>query len=256
MPSFPTASSLLPGIERAYTKKMIARGGNDSGVIVKAGCRVLLADDHPLVRAGIRSLLEGIEGIAVVAEASDGAEAVRLTQELRPDLVIVDITMKPMNGLDALREIKKVLPQTLVIVLSMHVTEGFVMQSLKLGASGYLLKDAATSELELAVRAVRRGERYLSPAVSRQLVEKVIALSESRQTAEANPLTARQQEILRLIALGNATKEIAYSLGLSVKTVEAHRAQIMERLGIRDIPGLVLYAVRNGIITLDEPGHA
>lgn len=210
--------------------------------------RVLLADDHTLVRAGIRTLLETIPNVRVVAEAADGHDAVSAVQSHRPDVVLMDIAMKSLNGLDATARIKGEFPGIKVIILSMHASEEYVLQALKAGASGYMLKDAATQELELALDAVLRGETYLSPPISKQVVESYVQRLSGAEHP-LNALTARQREILQLIAEGCSTKEIAHRLHVSVKTVETHRAQLMERLGIRDIAGLVRYAIRIGLIS-------
>jgi DNA-binding NarL/FixJ family response regulator len=206
--------------------------------------RILLADDHQLVRAGIRALLDAMPGVTVVAEASDGSEALELAREHRPDIALLDISMKTISGLEAARRLRDEMPAIRVIMLSMHATADFVKQALENGAAAYLIKDSATAELGLAIQAVKRGENYLSPAVSRQVVEGYLQAGK----AEAGPLTPRQTEILTLIAQGLQTKEIAHRLELSAKTVETHRAQIMERLAIRDIAGLVRYAIRSGLI--------
>ena len=211
-----------------------------------AAVRILLVDDHALVRAGMKSLLREIEGVEVVAEASDGAEALRLALRERPDVVLMDIAMKGMNGLDAAARLREQLPAARVIVLSMHTSEEYVLLALRAGAAGYLIKDSATAELELALKAVARGETYLSPAISRQVVEGYV--QRVGAAAVPDPLTPRQREVLKHVAEGRSTKEIAYELKLSVKTVETHRAQIMERLGIRDVAGLVRYAMRAGLV--------
>lgn len=211
--------------------------------------RVLLADDHSLVRAGIRSLLGAMAEVEVVGEAASGEEAIELAAGKRPDVVLMDIAMKGMTGLEAAAVLRERAPDVRVVILSMHSGEEYVLQALRAGAAGYLLKDAATGELELALRSVMRGESWLSPAVSRQVVEGYV----QRTAGEAAPevLTARQREVLRLVAGGKSTKEIAFLLNLSVKTVETHRAQIMERLGIRDVAGLVRYALRTGLVPPD-----
>lgn len=213
--------------------------------------RVLLADDHHLVRAGIRSLLEGFPDIEVVGETGDGRQAISLASTCQPDVILLDISMGGMNGLEAAARIVKDCPQVYVIMLSMHANEEYVRQALQAGARGYLLKDAATAELELALRAVLRGETYLSPAVSRQVVNLFLSGQTETESSALDPLTPRQTEILRLIAEGKTTKQAAAQLNLSIKTIETHRAQIMERLGIHDIPGLVRYAVRQGLVDLD-----
>ena len=208
--------------------------------------RVLLADDHSLVRAGMRSLLRDIEGVAVVGEAADGGQALALAERERPDVVLLDIAMKGMNGLEAAARFRELHPGIKVIILSMHASEEYVLQALRAGAAAYLIKDSATAELELALRSVMRGETYLSPAISRQVVEGYV--QRVGAGAGEDPLTPRQREVLRRIAEGRSTKEIAFDLGLSVKTVETHRAQIMERVGIRDVAGLVRYAMRTGLV--------
>jgi DNA-binding NarL/FixJ family response regulator len=211
--------------------------------------RVLLADDHALVRAGIRSLLNGMDEVEVVAEASSGEEAIELAASSRPDVVLMDIAMKGITGLEAAARMRIRNPEARVVILSMHSGEEYVLQALRAGAAGYLLKDAATGELELALRSVMRGESWLSPAVSRQVVEGYVQRPGAEQAPEL--LTARQREVLRLVASGKSTKEIAFLLNLSVKTVETHRAQIMDRLGIRDVAGLVRYALRTGLVPPD-----
>lgn len=208
--------------------------------------RVLLADDHALVRAGMRSLLRDIPGVEVVGEAADGAEALAVAARERPDAVLLDIAMKGMSGLEAAARFREQHPDIKVIILSMHASEEYVLQALRAGAAAYLIKDSATAELELALKSVMRGETYLSPAISRQVVEGYVRRMGAGGAED--PLTPRQREVLKGIAEGRSTKEIAFSLGLSVKTVETHRAQVMERLGIRDVAGLVRYAMRTGLV--------
>ena len=211
--------------------------------------RVLLADDHALVRAGIRSLLGAMAEVEVVGEAASGEEALELAQRKNPDVVLMDIAMRGITGLEAAAAMRERLPAVRVVILSMHSGEEYVLQALRAGAAGYLLKDAATGELELALRSVMRGESWLSPAVSRQVVEGYVQRTGGETAPEV--LTARQREVLRLVAGGKSTKEIAFLLNLSVKTVETHRAQIMDRLGIRDVAGLVRYALRTGLVPPD-----
>jgi DNA-binding NarL/FixJ family response regulator len=210
--------------------------------------RVLLADDHALVRAGIRALLEGLEGVTVVAEAANGIEVLELARKHRPDVVLLDISMPGLGGLEASAQLKQELPEVRVVMLSMHANEEYVLQALRAGAAGYMLKDSATAQLELALQAVMQGETYLSPPISKQMVEGYLQRVGAEQPAADN-LTPRQRQVLQLIAGGHSTKEIAYRLELSVKTVETHRAQLMERLEIRDIAGLVKYAIRSGLVT-------
>jgi DNA-binding NarL/FixJ family response regulator len=214
-----------------------------------ASLRVLLVDDHALVRAGMKSLLRDIEGVEVVGEASDGAEALALAARETPDAVLMDIAMKGMSGLEAAAKFRELHPGVKVLILSMHASEEYVLQALRAGAAAYLIKDSATSELELALRSVMRGETYLSPAISRQVVEGYV---QRVGAAAEDPLTPRQREVLKRIAEGRTTKEIAFDLGLSVKTVETHRAQVMDRLGIRDVAGLVRYAMRTGLVPLEK----
>jgi DNA-binding NarL/FixJ family response regulator len=213
--------------------------------------RVLLADDHSLVRAGIRALLNEIPGLQVVAEAADGREALDLARIHRPNLVLMDISMRGLNGIEATSQLRRDLPDVRVIILSMHASEEYVTQALRAGASGYMLKDSATQELALAIAAVMRGEAYLSPSISKQLVERYVQ-GGGVDTGPLDVLTSRQREILQLIAEGRSTKEIAHLLHLSVKTVESHRSQLMERLEIHDIPGLVRYALRVGLVQQDQ----
>jgi DNA-binding NarL/FixJ family response regulator len=215
------------------------------------GIRLLVADDHALFRAGIRKLLQSFEGVDVVGEAADGHEALRLSETHRPDLLLMDIAMPGLNGVDAAARLAREGRRPRVIILSMHTGEEHVLRAIRAGAAGYVLKDATPAELETAVRAVARGETYLSPAISRYVVEDYVR----RAGGDHGPLdrlTPRQREILQLIAEGNTTKAIAAKLGLSVKTVETHRAQLMERLEVRDLAALVRLAVRLGLVT-SEP---
>jgi DNA-binding NarL/FixJ family response regulator len=211
--------------------------------------RVLLVDDHSLVRAGVRSLLERMSGIEVVGEASNGGEALELVGSKLPNVVLLDIAMPRMGGLEVLPRVIEKFPSVKVLILSGLVAEESVSRALRSGASGYMLKHAASDELEIAIRAVSQDNVYLSPAISRAIINNYM----DRAGDELSPLeqlTARQREILRLIAEGKRTKEIAATLGISVKTVESHRLQLMARLDIHDVPGLVRYAVRNGLIKL------
>ena len=214
--------------------------------------RILLADDHHLVRAGIRALLNGLPGIEVVAETGDGREAIELVRTHQPNLVLMDITMDGMNGLDATALLLKEFPLLRVIILSMHANEEYVRQALQAGAAAYLLKDAATAELELAVRAVAQGQTYLSPVISRLVVDEYLSGQNEAASGPLTQLTPRQREVLQLIAEGKTTKQTAALLEVSVKTVETHRAQLMERLAIHDVPGLVRYAVRHGMVHIDS----
>jgi DNA-binding NarL/FixJ family response regulator len=207
--------------------------------------RVLLADDHALVRSGIRALAETIDGVQVVGEAVNGREAVDLIETHHPDLVLMDISMTALNGLEATARIARDHPHTRVLVLSAHANEEYVGQALRFGAAGYLLKDSTPDELDLAIRTVARGETYVSPAVSRSLVHP------GGEAGALESLTSRQREILQLIAEGKTTKQMARLLEISVKTVETHRSQLMERLGIHEVAGLVRLAIRTGLVTAD-----
>lgn len=223
-----------------------------------APIRVLLVDDHELVRAGFRALLQTLHEVEVVAEAEDGREALRLIALHHPDIVLMDITMPGLNGLEATARAVKEFPHLRVIMLSMHANEDHVLLALRKGAMGYLLKNARLAELELAVRSVAQGDVYLSPAASRVVrADYIQRVSQQVAAAAADPLpaeqlTPRQREILQLLAEGNTAKQVAETLNISVKTVETHRAQLMERLGIHDITGLVRYAIRTGMIAPGE----
>ena len=213
--------------------------------------RIILADDHALVRSGIKALLAAMPGVEVVGEAADGGEAIELIARLKPDLVVLDIAMKGMNGLEALRRLRGDYPATRFLMLSMYGSEEYVMQALNAGANGYLFKDSAATELEKALAELRQGRQYLDSHISREALDSYMKRV-SQNGAPVEVLTPRQREILQLIAEGNNTKEIAYQLNVSAKTVETHRAQLMERLDIRDVPGLVRYAIRTGIATSDK----
>ncbi|WP_263769877.1 response regulator transcription factor [Propionivibrio soli] len=210
--------------------------------------RVVIADDHQLVRAGIAALLDDIPDVEVVGEAADGSEAVRLVEELLPSILFLDLAMPGMPGLEALALINESHPEVKVVILSMHDSEEHVLRALKLGATGFMLKDAAPEELAQAVKAINQGHTWLSSAVSKTVISSYVQRSGNEEGL--NLLTARQNQVLKMIAEGRSTKDIGYELNLSVKTIETYRAQIMDKLDIRDIPGLVRYAIRNGIIPL------
>ena len=213
--------------------------------------RVLIADDHLVVRAGIRALIESIDGVTVVGEANDGREAVELVATLRPEIALLDVSMPGLNGIEAAMRLREQSPDTRVIILSMHANDVYVRMALKAGAAGYVLKSATAAELQAALQAVARGEVYLSPAVSKQVVKGFVDATASAESP-LEVLTTRQREILQLIAEGRTTKEVAFTLAISAKTVETHRAQIMERLQIHDVPGLVRFAIRTGLISADS----
>jgi DNA-binding NarL/FixJ family response regulator len=213
--------------------------------------RVLLADDHKLFRAGIRSLLQTLDDIEVVAEARDGREALRLAAAHRPDVVFMDIMMPNLNGLDAAARIAHAYPHTRVIMLSMSADEDSVLKTLRAGAVGYLVKTADPAELELAIRAAMRGEKFLSSAVSERVIEVCLGRIDKEQTS-LERLTPRQREVLQLVAEGRTTKEIARRLDISVKTAEAYRGELMKALDIHDIASLTRYAIRTGLVSLDR----
>ena len=213
--------------------------------------RVLLADDHALVRAGIRLLLEKLPDIEVVAEASDGREAIRLVEQHEPRVVLTDVAMPFLNGLEVTRRLAKTFPNVRVLILSMYSDEEHVYLALRAGAAGYLIKGAAREELQLAIRAVARGDTYLSPPLTKLMMTK----SGQQTKVDFNPLrelSTRQTQVLQLIAKSKTTKQIALELSISVKTVESHRAQLMERLDIHEIASLVRYAIKIGLLQLDD----
>jgi len=212
--------------------------------------RVLLVDDHLLVRMGMRTLLNAVPGITVIGDTGDGRSALESVATLAPNIVLMDISMPELNGLEATTRIAKDYPLSRVIILSMHAHEEYVLQALRAGAAGYLVKNAAPEELELAIRAVARGETYLSPAISRHVVEELLG-GGNKSANPVDALTPRQREILQLIAEGQSTKQIAATLSVSIKTIESHRAQLMERLDIRDVAGLVRFAIRHGVTNGD-----
>jgi DNA-binding NarL/FixJ family response regulator len=212
--------------------------------------RILLADDHTLVRTGMRLLLETMPNIVVVGEAADGASALNLIEQLRPDVAMMDLAMPGMSGTEAVRQVVRRFPETRVLVVSMHADEAYVQAALAAGAAGYLLKGADKSELEHALRQVARGESYLSPAISAAVLAALAhPAAGDVPGSPLDALTMRQQEVLKLVAEGLSTKKVAAQLGLSIKTVEAHRGAIMNRLGIRDLAGLVRFAVRVGLVS-------
>jgi DNA-binding NarL/FixJ family response regulator len=213
--------------------------------------RVLLAEDHTIVRKGLRSLLDKETGIKVVGEAEDGREAIAKAEELHPDVVVMDIAMPGLNGLEATRQIKKRFPDMKIIILTMHTNEEYVLQTLKAGASGYLVKKAAPAELISAINAINKGNSFLSPSISRMVIDEYIRRSKKISEGEEGfeQLTVREREVLQLIAEGRKTREIAELLYISIKTVETHRAHIMNKLDIHSTAELTRYAIRKGIIS-------
>lgn len=207
---------------------------------------LLLVDDHTLTRSGLRLLLELNTDFDVVGEAQNGRDAIAMAADLRPDIVLMDITMPELNGLEATRHIIKENSNAKIIVVSAHLEENRVRDALRAGAVGYLVKSAAPGELEIAINAALKGNTYLSPEISNILVR---SLDGDPTSGGSDPLTGRQREILQMLAEGKSTKEIAFALSLSIKTAEAHRCQIMNRLDIHDLAGLVRYALRSGLIS-------
>jgi len=224
--------------------------------------RIVLADDHALVRAGLRAIVEKLPDVQVVGEASDGREALRIIAELTPDVVLMDVTMPGFNGLEATSRVGAASPRTRVIVVSVHADAATVLAAIDAGAAGYLLKDSTVSELEMAIGSALKGGTFLSPRVSQHVIEEYrrralqpappgAPPAERSTTAERGQLarlTPRQREILQLLAEGSSSRAMARTLNVSVKTIETHRAQLMERLGIHDVPGLVRFAIRAGLL--------
>ncbi len=214
--------------------------------------RVLLADDHTIVREGVRLCLEAMGDIEVVAEADDGQMAVQLANQLRPDVAVVDLTMPRLNGVEAIRQIKRDLPETEVVVLSVHDSEPYVVQALRAGAAGYVLKRNAATELAAAIRAAHDGQAYLHPSIARRVIDDYLSRIHASEDALTEPherLTPREREVLQLAAEGHTTRAIAGLLCLSTKTVEHHRASLMTKLGLRGQTELVKYAIRAGLVT-------
>lgn len=216
--------------------------------------RVLLADDHTIVRQGVRLCLEALGDIEIVGEASDGQEAIETTLRLLPDVVVMDLTMPRLNGVEAIRQIKEQAPGVEIVVLSVHDSEGYVEQALRAGAAGYVLKRNAATELAEAIRAVDEGQAYLHPSIARRVIDDYVSRVRSREGTAADPyerLTPREREVLQLAAEGHSTRAIAGILCLSTKTVEHHRGSLMAKLGLRGQTELVKYALRAELITQD-----
>ncbi|MGB2769319.1 MAG: response regulator transcription factor [Candidatus Zixiibacteriota bacterium] len=214
--------------------------------------KLLVADDHKIFRQGIKKLLEEESDLQVVGEASDGREAVKKTIELKPDVILMDIAMANLNGLEATRQIKKQLPSAKVIMVTMHKNEEYVLQSFQAGASGFILKEGAVEELVSAIRSINSDKSFLSPSISKTLIDAYMRKMETGKTETPfDLLTDREREVLQLIAEGYTNREVAKSLFISVKTVEAHRAHIMQKLNIHDIAKLVKYAIQKGLVDLN-----
>ncbi|HLZ29234.1 MAG TPA: response regulator transcription factor [Chloroflexota bacterium] len=213
--------------------------------------RVLLADDHTIVREGVRLCLEAMGDIEIVAEAEDGQIAVQLANQLRPDVAVVDLTMPRLNGVEAIRQIRRDLPDTEVVVLSVHDSEPYVVQALRAGAAGYVLKRNAATELAAAIRAAHDGQAYLHPSIARRVIDDYLSRIHGSEDAASEPherLTPREREVLQLAAEGHSTRAIAGLLCLSTKTVEHHRASVMTKLGLHGQTELVKYAIRSGLV--------
>jgi DNA-binding NarL/FixJ family response regulator len=221
------------------------------GVCVVTNIGILLVDDHELVREGFRLLIAGMSGVSILGEAANGRDAVKLIEKLQPNIVLLDIVLPLLNGIDVAVHAKQVLPSVRILMVSAYADEQYVLQALGAGASGYLLKDGSTKELEFAIRAVSRGETYLSPKIANCVVNDRLCQPDTHGNFR-RPLTLRQREILQLIAEGHTTKDIASILNVSHKTVETHRARLMESVGVHDIAGLVRYAVRIKCIRVDN----
>ncbi len=212
--------------------------------------RILLADDHTLVRSGLRALLETEPSLSVIGEAEDGRAAVTLACQLKPDIVLMDIAMPLLNGLEATRQLRQQCPDVRVLVLSMYDNEEYIRQALEAGAMGYLLKDATTSELIGAIHSVYRGEAVLSPAITRLVIEDYLRWGGMRPQEEVDSLSPREREILQLIAEGYTNKQIAEILSISIKTVQAHRNNLMQKLDLHDRGELIKYAIQKKIIEI------
>lgn len=214
--------------------------------------KVLLAEDHTIVRKGIRALLDGVTDIEVVGEAEDGREAVEKVGQLQPDVVLMDNTMPILNGLEATHQIKKLFPKTRVLILTMHTDEEYIFQFLQAGASGYLIKKTAPKELVSAIKAIYRGDSFLSPSISKKVIDEYLRhVEEASKPNSYTQLTDREREVLQLIVEGFSNKEIAEQLHLSVKTVGNHRLNLMEKLDLHNVSDLTKYAIRKGIISLE-----
>ena len=212
--------------------------------------RIVLADDHTILRSGLRAVLERHADLQVVGEAADGRQAVQSVEQLHPDVIVMDVAMPILNGIEAARQIAAKHPEIAIVVLSMHADEGYVLRALKAGARGYLLKDSAEGDLIAAIRAVREGKAFFSPAISRMLVDDYMRQLQQRGVDDSYELlTTREREILQLLAEGRSNKDIARMLDLSLYTVETHRSNLLSKLNLHSVPELILYAIRKGVIS-------
>lgn len=214
--------------------------------------RVLLAEDHTIVRKGIRLLLDAEPGIEVVGEAENGREAVQMAEQLHPDIVLMDHTMPVLNGLEATRQLRTLLPAVKVLILTMHTNEAYIFEYLQAGAVGYLVKQSAPTDLIAAITAIQQGQSYLSPAISKTVIEEYVRQGEATGKGAPDMLTAREREVLQLIAEGHSNREIAVQLHISVKTVGVHRVNLMQKLDLHSPTELTKYAIRKGIISLEQ----
>jgi DNA-binding NarL/FixJ family response regulator len=212
--------------------------------------KILLVDDHQILREGLRSLVKGYDDMEVIGEAADGREALNMVEKLSPDVVIMDISMPDLNGIDATRMIINESPDVKIIALSMHHDKQFVSEIFKAGASGYLIKDSAFDELEHAVRIVMSGQTYINPKIASLVVESLVNQSANPNPSSFSLLTAREREVLQLIADGKSTKQIAIDLNVSSKTIESHRRQVMGKLNVRSVADLTKFAIREGLTTI------
>lgn len=212
--------------------------------------RIVVADDHTIMRSGLRAVLERYADMKVVGEAADGREAIQSADELRPNVIVLDVAMPNLNGIEAARQISARQPDVAIVVLSMHSDESYVLRALKAGARGYLLKDSAEGDLVGAIRAVSEGKAFFSPAISRMLVDDYMRQMQQRGVEDSYELlTTREREILQMLAEGRSNKDIARMLDLSLYTVETHRSNLMQKLNLHGIPELMLYAIRKGVIS-------
>lgn len=213
---------------------------------------LILADDHNLVRQGVRALLEAESDFSVIGEASDGADAVSMVESIHPDVLVIDTAMPGLNGLEATKQVKQRSPETKVLILSMYANEGYVLQALRNGADGYVLKDESASILVQAIHDIVEGHRYLSPPISERAIDAYVQKAESATQQDFGMLTAREREILQLAAEGNSNGDIATRLSISPRTAETHRTNLMRKLGLKNQTDLIRYAIRAGVLPIDQ----
>ena len=235
------SGSSSPVVSPPQTNRLEARNADPAPSLVS--CRLLLADDHTQLRQGVRALIEPY-GVTVIGEAGDGREAVRMAEDMQPDVAVIDVMMPLLNGLDVVREIRRVSPGTKSLLLTMHTDHAFVLEALKVGVKGYLLKSQPVTDVVHAIRDVSKGSFYLSPGISQTVIQAFLAKSD----IPSDPLTTREREVLQLVAQGMSTKKVAGLLGVSVKTAESHRHRIMDKLDLHDTASLVRYSIRRRLI--------